>query len=67
MLDYLENSLIHIEINDLKDKTQTIYFAKHPCFYSLSNNIRDFVMSKVKRDSHRDKIVSLIGYSSTIK
>ncbi len=51
----------------MNKQKQTIYFAKHPLFYSLSDSLRDYVMSVVKRDTHRDKIVSLIGYTTSIK
>lgn len=67
MMNHLEKSLIHIEINDSNNQKQTIYFAKQPAYYSLSDNIRDYVMNSVTRDTHRSKIVSLIGYTSSIK
>jgi hypothetical protein len=47
--------------------TQTIIFPKYPVFNSLSSNLRDAVMEKVQRTTHRDKIVSLLGYTSSIK
>jgi hypothetical protein len=37
-------------------------FPKHPVFNSLSGNLRDYVMAQVERGSHRDKIVSMLGY-----
>ncbi len=41
---------------------QVVLFPKHPVFNSLSGDLRDFVMTHVERGSHRDKIVSLLGY-----
>lgn len=46
---------------------QTVIFPKYPVFNSLSGNLRDTVMTSVSRSTHRDKIVSLLGYTSAIK
>ncbi len=46
---------------------QTIIFPKYPVFNSLSGNLRDSVMGQVLRSTHRDKIVSLFGYTGFIK
>lgn len=62
MYDYLESLLINIEIRDEYGKLQVVLFPKHPVFNSLSGNLRDYVMGSVERSSHRDKIVSLLGY-----
>jgi len=59
--------LISIEINDDKNQDQTVYFPKYPVFNSLSGNLRDYIMKNVARDSHRDKIVSLLGYTDAVK
>lgn len=63
----MEESIIHIEINDSNNQKQTIFFPKQPAYYSLSINNRDFVMSEVKRETHRDKIVSLFGYTKSLE
>lgn len=42
-------------------------FPKYPVFNSLTGNLRDTVMASVQRSTHRDKIVSLLGYTSAIK
>ena len=54
--------MINIEINDEYNKLQVVLFPKHPVFNSLSGNLRDYVMTNVERGSHRDKIVSLLGF-----
>ena len=36
-------------------------------FSSLSSNLRDYVMSEVERSTHRDKIVSILGFVNGIK
>jgi hypothetical protein len=66
MFEYLEKCLLEIEIMNAGEK-QTIIFPKFPVFNSLSDNLRDAVMDKVLRTTHRDKIVSLLGYTSPIK
>lgn len=67
MYTYLEKCLINIEITDDKGSDQVIYFPKYPVFSSLTGNLRDFIMTAVTRDSHRDKIVSLLGYTDGVK
>lgn len=67
LYSYLESLLINIEINDEYNKLQKVLFPKHPVFNSLSGNLRDYVMGAVERGSHRDKIVSLLGYIGGIK
>jgi hypothetical protein len=66
MYEFLEKCLLEIEIVNA-GHTQTIIFPKYPVFNSLSDNLRDAVMEKVSRTTHRDKIVSLLGYTSSIK
>ena len=36
-------------------------------FSSLTGNLRDYIMKNVTRDSHRDKIVSLLSYTDGVK
>ena len=48
-------------------KEQLVIFPKYPVFNSLSENLRDTVMGSVERATHRDKIVSLLGFSDAIK
>ena len=67
MYTYLEKCLINIEVTDSQGKDQVIYFPKYPVFNSLTGNLRDFVMQEVERSSHRDKIVSLLGYTDGVK
>ena len=67
MYAHLEKLLLSIEVTDEKRKDQTIYFPRYPVFQSLSGNLRDHVMLFVSRDSHRDKIVSLLSYTDGIK
>lgn len=64
---HLEKCLLSIEITDDKGKDQVIYFPKYPVFSSLTGNLRDYIMRNVTRDSHRDKIVSLLGYTEGVK
>lgn len=66
MYEFLEKCLLEIEIVN-SGQPQTIIFPKYPVFNSLSANLRDAVMEKVSRTTHRDKIVSLLGYTSSIK
>ena len=46
---------------------QIVIFPKYPVFNSLTGGLRDTIMNQVERSTHRDKIVSLQGYSSAIK
>ena len=56
-----------IEITDHSSKKQNVYFPRHPFLKSLSGGLRDYVMKEVERGTHRDKIVSLLGYRNDIK
>jgi len=67
MFEYLETCLLEIEIVDSNKKKQTIIFPKYPVFNSLTGNLRDTVMGEVSRTTHRDKIVSLLGFTGAIK
>lgn len=67
MFEYLERCILKIEITDNNNQEQTVYFPRYPVFSSLSPNLRDYVMSEVERSTHRDKIVSLLGFVSGIK
>lgn len=58
--------MIEIEIVN-EGVEQTVIFPKYPVFNSLTGGLRDSVMAGVSRSSHRDKIVSLLGYTSAIK
>jgi hypothetical protein len=62
----LEKNLLQIEIIN-GGVAQTVIFPKFPVFNSLTGNLRDTVMNSVSRSTHRDKIVSLLGYTSAIK
>ena len=64
---YLEKNLLNIQITDDKNSDQTLYLPKYPVFSSLSGNLRDYIMKNVNRASHRDKIVSLLGYTDAVK
>lgn len=64
---HLETLLLSIEVTDEKGKDQTLYFPNYPVFSSLTGNLRDYVMVSVTRDSHRDKIVSLLSYTEGVK
>lgn len=48
-------------------ESQIVRFPKFPVFNSLTSGLRDTVMNSVERSTHRDKIVSLQGYTSAIK
>ena len=63
----LEKCLLNIEITDDNGKDQYIYFPKYPVFSSLTGNLRDYIMKAVGRDSHRDKIVTLLSYTDGVK
>lgn len=67
MYEYLEKCILKIEITDNNNQEQTVYFPRYPVFSSLSPNLRDYVMSEVERSTHRDKIVSLLGFVNGIK
>lgn len=56
-----------IEVTDDNGKTQTVFFPNYPVFKSLTSNLRDHIMEAVTRDSHRDKIVSLLAYTDGMK
>lgn len=66
LYDFLEKNLLQIQIMN-GGMPQTVIFPKYPVFNSLSGNLRDTVMTSVSRSTHRDKIVSLLGYTSAIK
>lgn len=63
----LEGLLLSIEVTDEKGKDQTLFFPNYPVFSSLAGNLRDHIMVEVSRDSHRDKIVSLLSYTEGVK
>jgi hypothetical protein len=44
-----------------------VYFPKHPVFDSLSGGLKDTIMTEVVRESHREKIISLLGYVSGVR
>lgn len=67
MYTYLEKCLLNIEIADDKGADQVIYFPKYPVFSSLTGNLRDYIMKQVNRNSHRDKIVSLLSFTEGVK
>lgn len=56
-----------IEITDGNNSKQNIYFPNYPFFSSLSGGLRDQVMKDVARSTHRDKIVSLLCFTTDIK
>ena len=66
MYNYLEKCLLRIEIVNNNQK-QIVVFPKYPVFNSLSSSLRDTVMDSVLRATHRDKIVSLLSYTGSIK
>jgi len=66
LYDYLEKNLLSIEII-MGGESQIVRFPKFPVFNSLTGGLRDTVMNSVERSTHRDKIVSLQGYTSAIK
>jgi hypothetical protein len=67
LYSHLESLLLSIEVTDEKGTTQTVFFPNYPVFGSLAGNLRDHIMIKVIRDSHRDKIVSLLAYTDGVK
>jgi protoheme ferro-lyase len=66
LYDYLEKNLLRIEIIN-NGVEQIVIFPKYPVFNSLTSGLRDTIMNSVSRDTHRDKIVSLLAYTSAIK
>ena len=66
LFEYLERNLLQIEII-MGGVEQIVIFPKYPVFNSLTGGLRDTIMNQVQRSTHRDKIVSLQGYSSAIK
>jgi hypothetical protein len=66
LYEYLEKNLIQIEIIN-NGVEQLVIFPKYPVFKSLTGGLRDTVMASVQRTSHRDKIVSLLAYTSAVK
>jgi len=55
------------EVADDKGKNQTVFFPKFPVFDSLAANLRDEIMLQVTRESHREKIVGLLGYIDGVR
>lgn len=64
---HLEGLLLSIEVTDEKGNDQTVFFPNYPVFSSLTDNLRDYIMVEVTRDSHRDKIVSLLSFTDGVK
>lgn len=67
MYTHLEGLLLSIEVTDEKGNDQTVFFPNYPVFSSLTDNLRDYIMVEVTRDSHRDKIVSLLSFTDGVK
>lgn len=62
-MDSFEDLILSIEVSAENGKTQSfqfIYFPKHPVFAELSNETRDDIMMIVKRDTQRDKQITLL-------
>lgn len=66
LYEFLEKNLLQIEIIN-GGISQIVIFPKYPVFNSLTGGLRDTIMNSVQRSTHRDKIVSLQGYTSAIK
>lgn len=61
--------IIQIEVNSNNGREfslQNIYFPKHPAFNYLSGTTKDTIMMEVKRETQRDKLISLISFYDTI-
>ncbi len=48
---------IEIVINESKQK---VYFPLHPVFEYLSDSTRDKIMTEVKRETQREKLVGIL-------
>lgn len=62
----MESYLLRIEITDSNGVNQDVYFPKHPVFESLSDGLKDYVMSEVTRNTHSQKITSLLSFVNSI-
>lgn len=60
----LVKELLRIEVN-LFSK-QYIYFPRFPLFGALSKETRSRIMQEVDRDTQRDKLNGLFGFSEEI-
>ena len=67
MYEHLESLLLSIQVDDGKGGTQTVFFPRYPVFSSLADSLRDQIMKEVPRDSHRDKIIGMLGYTEAVK
>lgn len=67
LYQHLETLLLSIEVADDNGKIQTVFFPNYPVFSSITSNLRDNIMEKVNRESHRDKIVTLLAYTDGVK
>lgn len=67
LYQHLETLLLSIEVTDDNGKIQTVFFPNYPVFSSITSNLRDHIMENVNRESHRDKIVTLLAYTDGVK
>lgn len=60
-----ENLLIQIEINCSSGK-QYVYFPFNPVFKFLAKDTKNRIMAEVNRETQRDKLVGLLGYTDEV-
>jgi hypothetical protein len=62
-LGQFDGLILSIEVSSFNGKEvglQYLYFPKHPVFNYLAQDTRDDIMMRVKRETQRDKQISLL-------
>jgi hypothetical protein len=62
-LSSFDSLILSIEIsshNGMEKGLQYLYFPKHPVFAYLASDTRDSIMMRVKRETQRDKQITLL-------
>ena len=58
---------IEISCNNGNEKGfQFIYFPHHPIFKQLADDTCDSIMMRVKRETQRDKLITLLSYQEEV-
>ena len=60
LFDTLIRSIEISSYNGKETSLQYVYFPNHPIFSKLSSDTRDDIMFRVKRDTQRDKLTTLL-------
>lgn len=68
-ISLFEGLILSIEISCFNGKEkgfQFIYFPKHPIFNYLASDTRDSIMMNVKRETQRDKLITLLKHQDEV-